>query len=137
MLDGCNCLTYDEFDDEVIKVFQLPDYYGRNTHALDECINDLDWIDAESYTLVLRSYDKFFSNEVSISYEQKREARKIYLKIFCQAKYEWANVPNHPGEDKYRKRKIFDVYIEKSGEVVDLLSELGVAWKMFQEKPNS
>lgn len=137
LLDGQHCLTYDDFHDEATIVFQLPDYYGRNPNALDECINDLDWIDAESYALVLRNYDLLFSKEQRFGELPNAQQRKNYLNLFCQAKHDWANVPNHPGEDEYRDRKVFEVFIEKSDEVVMLLDALGIPWELFQKKPDS
>ncbi len=40
-LDGNNMTTLEAAYDEFEQVFALPDYFGRNLDALEECLSDL------------------------------------------------------------------------------------------------
>jgi RNAse (barnase) inhibitor barstar len=37
----------------IAEVFKFPDYFGHNLDALDECITDLEWINADNYVILL------------------------------------------------------------------------------------
>lgn len=39
--------------DEMAAAFQFPPYFGENWNALDECMQDLDWMRGSSYTTLL------------------------------------------------------------------------------------
>ena len=52
-LDGQNMTTLDGVFDEFGKIMGVPDYYGRNSAALEECLNDLSWLSAPGYLLVV------------------------------------------------------------------------------------
>lgn len=41
ILDGNNLTTLDRAYDEFERVFDLPDYFGRNLDALEECLADM------------------------------------------------------------------------------------------------
>lgn len=41
ILDGNNMTTLDRVYDELEQVFDLPDYFGRNLDALEECLADM------------------------------------------------------------------------------------------------
>ena len=40
------------------QIFQFPDYFGYNWDALEECINDLNWLNSKAYLLILINPDK-------------------------------------------------------------------------------
>src|SRR5262249_35664927 len=50
---------------EVAAVFQFPSYFGLNWDALDECIQDLWWMKARAYLVIVSDLDKFLQNEES------------------------------------------------------------------------
>ncbi|MFZ7133299.1 MAG: barstar family protein [Eubacteriales bacterium] len=45
------------------QIFQFPDYFGNNWDALEECINDLSWLNSKAYLLILINPDKMQLNE--------------------------------------------------------------------------
>jgi RNAse (barnase) inhibitor barstar len=40
------------------QIFRFPDYFGYNWDALEECINDLNWLNSKAYLLILINPDK-------------------------------------------------------------------------------
>src|ERR1051326_1670912 len=38
--------------DEMAAALQFPSYFGENWNALDECLNDLEWLPGDAYVLV-------------------------------------------------------------------------------------
>ncbi len=61
------------------KALRFPHYFGYNWDALNECINDLAWLSASSYVLVLRDLDAMvltdedFANLVDILQHAAKE----------------------------------------------------------------
>ena len=37
---------------------QFPDYFGNNWNALDECLNDLSWLSATKFLIVITNSEK-------------------------------------------------------------------------------
>jgi len=50
-----------DFFNTAKKVMRLPDYFGDNWDAFEECINDLSWLPAEGYIFVYDNTSVFFS----------------------------------------------------------------------------
>ena len=46
-LRGRKMRSWDALMDEIGAVLQFPDYFGENYPALDECLNDMDWLPTE------------------------------------------------------------------------------------------
>jgi RNAse (barnase) inhibitor barstar len=109
-IDGINCIDVDAFLSEIAKSFRFPDYFGHNYNALEECINDLDWIDLPNYILYIKNYMAFLANE-------NIQTKLDTLTLFRNACIEWANVPNFEGEDDFRKKANFTIYIERCEEI--------------------
>ena len=57
--------TLDAQYDELTRGFELPDYFGRNANALDECVNDLDWMDFGAMVVLVRDAQHVLSLESS------------------------------------------------------------------------
>lgn len=52
-LDGRKMTVLDGVFEEFGKSLEFPDYYGRNSAALEECLNDLSWLSAPGYVLLI------------------------------------------------------------------------------------
>ena len=63
-LDGSCMRTVDQYESEIIRVFNLPDYYGRNLNALYECLTDEDVLGegAEAILIVVSNADQILSS---------------------------------------------------------------------------
>ena len=106
-LDGNKSNNIKNFLVEISKVFKFPDYFGFNVNALQECLNDLDWLKEDNYVLHIRNYDQFLSEENSIS-------RIDILELLDSTAEEWKNVPNFEGENEFRKKADFKIIIERT-----------------------
>lgn len=101
-IDGSKCLSKKNALIEIGIAFKFPDYYGENLDALEECINDLSWIESDSYLLIINNYNDFLNKE-------QIELKEVFVDIFNKASSSWLNVPNYEGEDEHRKKSNFMV----------------------------
>ena len=60
-LNGRSIHTKKDFFRAARDVMKLPDYFGGNWDAFEECINDLSWLPARGYILVYENTSPFFS----------------------------------------------------------------------------
>jgi len=102
VLDGSRCQTMKAFLKEMGRVFKFPSYYGQNLNALNDCLNDLEWLDKPNYILFIKNYGEFFSKE-------PEDVKNHVLELLEKVSKQWANVPNYDGEDIYRKRADFRI----------------------------
>jgi RNAse (barnase) inhibitor barstar len=116
-LDGEKAMTVEEFLSEISKAFKFPDYFGNNYNALEECLNDLDWINEDNYILVITNYDYFLKNE-------NEKTLLDTLSILNGVAFEWANVPNFDGEEQFRKKSEFKILIQWSDKAESDLKSL-------------
>jgi RNAse (barnase) inhibitor barstar len=111
VLDGERSKTIEAFLYEIGEVFNFPDYYGENMNAFYECINDLSWIDKPNYALVIKNYSQFLINEAD-------GTSKEFLLILDNISKEWENVPNYIGEDEFRSKANFKVFIVEDDKAI-------------------
>lgn len=119
VLNGLNMKTYDGLYDEFTKVFRLPDYFGRNLDALDECLNDLEWLDISGIIIVI-------SNSNLVLCEEKDSGCGTIIEVFESAGVEWSRPVEH-GEPWDRDPVTFHaiMQVEKEGvRAIDDLQEL-------------
>lgn len=92
-VNGKRMCSLDGIFYEFSAAYQFPEYFGHNWAALDECINDLDWINANSFVLILMNFDTMFtkSNLANV---------KILVKILFNTCLNWKN----GSEDGFQKR---------------------------------
>ncbi len=62
-------------------VMDLPDYFGDNWDAFEECINDLSWVPSRKYIFVYHNASRFFS--------KSREDGEILTDILEAARQNW------------------------------------------------
>ncbi|HWB93455.1 MAG TPA: barstar family protein [Puia sp.] len=102
VLDGSLCSTMKSFLIKIGKAFKFPSYYGRNLNALNDCLNDLEWLDKPNYILFIKNYNELLSKEPA-------DVKSHVLALLDRVSKQWANVPNYDGEDIYRKRADFRI----------------------------
>ena len=62
-LDGSRMQTVEGFFREYVREFSLPEYFGWNWAAFDECMTDLDDTPARAYLTLIRRADDLLSAE--------------------------------------------------------------------------
>lgn len=67
LLDGERMKTIKDMYDEFESVLQLPCYFGGNWNALDECLQDLSWLNKNKYIIAINHYEKILCNYESNS----------------------------------------------------------------------
>ncbi|WP_292471163.1 barstar family protein [Methanolobus sp.] len=105
-IDGNKCIEIENLYSEFQKTFQFPDYFGCNWAAFDECLNDLDWINAKSYILIVRDMDKILPED-DVSFN-------LLLKYLRIAVTEWTEGRNY--DDFPTKETPFHLYLHSSKE---------------------
>ncbi|MCA9192398.1 MAG: barstar family protein [Planctomycetales bacterium] len=53
ILNATNMRTLDGLFQEFKKCLRFPEYFGNNWAAFDDCVTDLDWIDATGFVLIV------------------------------------------------------------------------------------
>jgi len=102
---------------EIVSVLKFPDYFGDNLDALDECINDLKWLPANSYLLVIK-------NSECLLKEEPDSILEGFLSILYDAGKEWAK-PVKLGEYWDREAVPFHTILEfNKGNVSEFLPRL-------------
>jgi len=102
VLDGSDCKTLKSFLNNIGKAFKFPSYYGKNLNALNDCLNDLEWLDKPNYILIIKNSKEFLSKE-------SEETRNHIFSFLERVSKQWANVPNYEGEEIYRKKADFRI----------------------------
>lgn len=115
-LDGKLCGDIISFYNDIQIKMRFPRFFGKNLDALEECLNDLDWLDLDNYSIVINNYDEFLKSE-------NEETLKGILDIFRLCSQNWINVPNFPGEEEQRRKATFLVYIEDCDKIRTDLSQ--------------
>lgn len=99
-IDGLKCPNLESFLKQIGIAYKFPEYYGNNMNALWDCLCDLSWLNQENYALIIKNADSFLIDE-------RKEIKSDILSFFLRVADDWRNVPNYPGEDKYRNRSDF------------------------------
>ncbi len=47
------------------QTMKFPDYFGNNWDALEECLNDMEWLPAKGYVIQFKNADLFAKNRHS------------------------------------------------------------------------
>lgn len=62
LLRGNKMRSWKALFGEVSAALQFPYYFGENLNAFDECIADLEWLDARGYLLVILKADEILAD---------------------------------------------------------------------------
>jgi len=113
--NGTKMHTIQDFHTMIAQALKFPDYYGCNINALDECINDLDWLDAERYVLLIEEYDSLLIED--------SERLPIVLEILHEATEAWQ-------EDAPNDEPVFQVIIQYTPKAQHDLEQAGIPFKV-------
>lgn len=89
-IKGAKCKTPATLFAEFAKVMELPDYFGHNWDALEECLADLEWMPAKGYVLLLTDAEQILS--------QDEEDYATLLEVLSDAGEAWASGQAGMGE---------------------------------------
>ena len=89
-----------DFYTQIAKDLHFPDYFGKNLDALNDCLNDLSWLEQNQVHIVLTHYDKFLSSE-------PKDVRWNVLHILDESAKTWKD---STGTNKMK----FDISVEHS-----------------------
>lgn len=90
-VNGIRCDNVENLFREFAVALQFPEYFGHNWAAFDECINDLAWMPANAYILLISNI-----NHVLVNYDNDY---RILIRILLKAIKEWnsgRNFDNFP-----------------------------------------
>jgi hypothetical protein len=103
-LRGVKMTTTAKLFDEMAAALQFPYYFGENWDALDECLADLDWLQADAYVIVIL-------DAIRVMDADGAEARQTFWKVIQGVAHAWHQPGNtHPPRDP----KIFRVVVQCS-----------------------
>lgn len=80
-IDCETCKDVNSLLNEIAKKFNFPDYFGCNWMALDECLNDLDWLEFIGCIITMKNLEKLLINQ--------QDALKIFYGILSDTVNEW------------------------------------------------
>jgi hypothetical protein len=69
--------------DEFAAAFQFPYYFGENWDAFDECLNDLEWLPADAYTVAI-------TNAVQLLQDEPPGELQRFLTLLQRTAQEWS-----------------------------------------------
>ncbi|MCK1995535.1 barstar family protein [Peribacillus muralis] len=81
MIEGQYCHNKKGLFREFARKLHFPDYFGHNWDAFNECINDLEWLDADQYVLFIKDFHLILEND--------EENVEIFLSILDYTVKEW------------------------------------------------
>ena len=61
-LDGTELKSKEELLRKLSQAMKFPDYFGSNWDALEECLNDLEWLPAKGYIIRFKNADNFIKS---------------------------------------------------------------------------
>ncbi len=82
------CETWKSQDDmfsDVARVLRLPDYFGRNFDALDECVADLPLTENRGAVIVLTRFDAYAAGAGSAPMPRLKNEAEVVLDIIASA----------------------------------------------------
>jgi RNAse (barnase) inhibitor barstar len=64
-IDGSKATSVKDFHEQIAAAMQFPDYSGKNLDALDEMLNDLEWIKEKKVVIYINHSAEWLSKEKS------------------------------------------------------------------------
>jgi hypothetical protein len=89
-IKGAKCKTPASLFTEFARVLELPEYFGHNWDALEECLADLEWMPAKGYVLLLTDAEQILPED--------EEDYATLLEVLSDAGEAWASGQAGMGE---------------------------------------
>lgn len=122
MLRGKKCKTTPDFFNEISAALQFPYYFGENGAALNDCLSDLDWLEGDSYLLMVNNSEEFLSGSENIFNNM--------LEIFLEVQKLWLAPNEYIPRD--RKPTSFHLLFQYSSpDFIDRLKKSEIAFEQI------
>ncbi|MGN0739547.1 MAG: barstar family protein [Treponema sp.] len=82
ILEGKSMKTRTDLFSQIARVLYFPNYFGNNWNALDDCLQDLDWIHSDAIKILIRDFDEILS-------EENKKEKTIFLDCVKTANNFW------------------------------------------------
>lgn len=104
-VDGNKMVNKEVFFSFISKELNFPDYFGRNWDALDECLQDLEWLDisVNQILIIVRNLNNFFA-------EEKISEKEILKSCLNDASDFWDDPNDEFGYKDLHPNLVFNVY---------------------------
>ncbi|RYF72898.1 MAG: barnase inhibitor [Cytophagaceae bacterium] len=119
-IDGSKARTLRQFYDQIADVLEFPDF-GNNLDALNDALNDLQWLEDEKIVL-------YFTNTAQLI-SQERDPKKMasVLAILEATAEDWKWMADD--ETDVADKKEFSVVFETSPRIQSLMDQEGIAFE--------
>lgn len=124
-IDGAKAVTLRQFYEEIAEVLEFP-VSGYNLDALNDSLNDLQWLEDEKIVLYITNTDRWISKE--------RDPIKLasILQILDATAEDWKWVES----DEMMDRKDLTIVLENSERIEQLVKTEGMAYGLLSERSN-
>jgi RNAse (barnase) inhibitor barstar len=120
-IDGKSVSMKWELLDAFKKAFKFPDYFGYNWDALNECINDLKWLEAASYVFVLKNPEMM---------GMSAEDQEILIDILKKAMKYWGEGRTFNPSFQTPPTPFHIIFAVNQGKSADMVKHLkGILWE--------
>jgi RNAse (barnase) inhibitor barstar len=116
ILDGQQAQTLEDFYTHIADSLVFPAHFGRNLDALDEMLNDLEWLPETHIVLVVQHYEDWLS-------EENEETKEVIISIIGNAAEEW--------ESFGKNKKRLSIVIEDVAEAQTDLEFIGLEYEII------
>lgn len=82
VISGKSCRTKQSLFRRFAEALKFPDYFGKNWDAFEECVNDLDWLGAHGFVVIVSDAEALLAGD--------NDNYKIFISIMNEAGKEWA-----------------------------------------------
>ncbi|MHC1710584.1 MAG: barstar family protein [Solidesulfovibrio sp.] len=103
IMRGNRMRTWENFMNEVAAALQFPWYFGENWGALNECINDLSWLNSDAYVLAI-------TNSEYVLIDSTEKNRSVFGEMLVQTCKDWS-LPADEGQWFGRPGRPFHVIL--------------------------
>ncbi|QHV95464.1 barstar family protein [Spirosoma endbachense] len=122
-IDGKKAQTLRQFYEEIADLLEIPDF-GFNLDALNDSLNDLQWLEDERIVIYVTSSNEFISKE--------RDPAKLgsVLSILDATAEDWKWVDD---DDETTEKKEIIIVFEDSSRIRKLLEQENIDYKLMSE----